>query len=139
MSQREMLRLYSSVDAFVLASHGEGWGLPYMEAMAAGLPCIATNWSGMTEFMNDKVALLLNYTLGPAATVDKWFQGTSWANPDTGDLRRHMRWLYENPDQGKAIGAAARKHIQEYYDNSKVGLEIEWHLPSGHCQLQWLL
>jgi glycosyltransferase involved in cell wall biosynthesis len=39
-----MLRMYSSVDAFVLASHGEGWGLPYMEAMAMGLPCIATNW-----------------------------------------------------------------------------------------------
>jgi hypothetical protein len=41
-----MLRLYSTVDAFVLASHGEGWGLPYMEAMAMGLPCIATNWWG---------------------------------------------------------------------------------------------
>ena len=28
---------------------GEGWGRPHVEAMACGLPVIATNWSGNTE------------------------------------------------------------------------------------------
>lgn len=37
-----------AADAFVLASHGEGWGLPIAEAMAMQLPVIATNWSGST-------------------------------------------------------------------------------------------
>ncbi len=45
-------RLYRAADAFVLASRGEGWGRPYMEAMAMGLPTIATAWSGHLEFMN---------------------------------------------------------------------------------------
>lgn len=45
--------LYRSVDAFVLPSRGEGWGRPYMEAMSMGLPVIATNWSGPTEFVNE--------------------------------------------------------------------------------------
>ncbi len=120
LSQVEMLRLYSTVDAFVLASHGEGWGLPYMEAMAMGLPCIATNWSGMTEFMTNDVALMLNYSIGPVSGSNSWFEGTNWANPDTGMLRRHMRWLYENPEEGRRIGQAARKHIQRNYDNFKV-------------------
>mmetsp|Transcript_7526 Transcript_7526/g.16673 ORF Transcript_7526/g.16673 Transcript_7526/m.16673 type:complete len:81 (+) Transcript_7526:1012-1254(+) len=40
-------------DAFVLPSRGEGWGRPHTEAMVMGLPCIATNWSGNTEFMSD--------------------------------------------------------------------------------------
>jgi glycosyltransferase involved in cell wall biosynthesis len=36
------------MDAVVLATHGEGWGLPLVEGMAMGLPVIATNWSGNT-------------------------------------------------------------------------------------------
>ena len=42
----DMPRLYAGADAFVLASRGEGWGRPYMEAMAMGLPTIGSRWSG---------------------------------------------------------------------------------------------
>jgi glycosyltransferase involved in cell wall biosynthesis len=42
----DMPRLYAGADAFVLASRGEGWGRPWMEAMAMGLPTIGSRWSG---------------------------------------------------------------------------------------------
>jgi glycosyltransferase involved in cell wall biosynthesis len=42
--------MYKAADAFVLPSHGEGWGRPIMEAMSMGLPVIATNWSGQTAY-----------------------------------------------------------------------------------------
>ena len=32
----DMPRLYAAADAYVLASRGEGWGRPYMEAQAMG-------------------------------------------------------------------------------------------------------
>lgn len=51
VEQRDMASLYRSADAFVLPSRGEGWGRPHVEAMAMGLPVIATNWSGSTEFL----------------------------------------------------------------------------------------
>lgn len=35
----------------VIPSHGEGWGRPHVEAMACGVPLIATNWSGPTEYL----------------------------------------------------------------------------------------
>jgi glycosyltransferase involved in cell wall biosynthesis len=44
----QLPRLYRAADAFVLPSRGEGWGRPHAEAMAMGLPTIATNWSGPT-------------------------------------------------------------------------------------------
>jgi len=47
------------VNAFVLPSRGEGWGIPLMEAMAMELPTIGTNWSGNVEFMNDNNAFLI--------------------------------------------------------------------------------
>lgn len=52
LSLQSLVRLYGSVDAFVLPSRGEGWGRPYMEAMSMGIPAIATNWSGPTEFVD---------------------------------------------------------------------------------------
>lgn len=36
--------MYASADAFVLPTHAEGFGRPIMEAMAMGLPTIATAW-----------------------------------------------------------------------------------------------
>ena len=48
----EMSLLYRRHNVFVLPTKGEGWGLPLIEAAAAGLPIITTMWSGNTEFLN---------------------------------------------------------------------------------------
>src|SRR5207247_1086784 len=45
--------LYRSADCFVLPSRGEGWGMPLLEAMACGLPVIATDWSGPRDFLKE--------------------------------------------------------------------------------------
>ena len=43
--------LYQRHDVFVLPTKGEGWGLPLIEAAAAGMPIITTMWSGNTQFL----------------------------------------------------------------------------------------
>ncbi|HEY5243094.1 MAG TPA: glycosyltransferase, partial [Polyangiaceae bacterium] len=103
-------RLYRTADAFVLASHGEGWGRPYMEAMAMGLPTIATGWSGNLEFMNEENSYLVDYELTPAPE-DSWLRGQRWAEPSVKDLRRIMRSVYENPAQAAATGERARADV----------------------------
>ena len=47
----QMGALYRSADCFVLPTRGEGWGMPVLEAMACGLPTIATAWSGPADFL----------------------------------------------------------------------------------------
>lgn len=49
----------ADADAFVLASHHEGFGLVYLEAMRAGLPVVASDVGGQTDFLTDGVNALL--------------------------------------------------------------------------------
>ncbi len=49
----DLPRFYKAADCFVLPSRGEGWGRPHVEAMSMGLSVIATNWSGVTAFLDE--------------------------------------------------------------------------------------
>lgn len=51
--------LYKEVNAFVLASRMETFGVVYIEAMSVGLPVIATICGGPENFVNDKVGYLI--------------------------------------------------------------------------------
>jgi glycosyltransferase involved in cell wall biosynthesis len=45
--------VYSAMDVFLTTTQGEGWGLPTMEAMACGVPCIVPDWSALGEWTED--------------------------------------------------------------------------------------
>lgn len=91
-----------------------------MEAMSLGKPIIGTAWSGMSEFLNPDVAYLLNYTLTPVRTSDKWFKGAQWAEPSLEGLVSALRMAYSTEDR-LAMGQRARREIIESYDTEVVG------------------
>ena len=51
LSLSDLSLLYQRHNVFVLPTKGEGWGLPLIEAAAAGMPIVTTMWSGNTEFL----------------------------------------------------------------------------------------
>jgi glycosyltransferase involved in cell wall biosynthesis len=53
LNDEELRNLYWAADCFVLLSKAEGLGLPVMEAMACGLPCVCTDTGGMAENLAD--------------------------------------------------------------------------------------
>ena len=56
-----MAELYRAGDVFVFPSIKEGWGLVVLEAMASGLPVIASGIEPMTDYLRDgKNALLVS-------------------------------------------------------------------------------
>jgi glycosyltransferase involved in cell wall biosynthesis len=51
--ERELPRLYAQAELFLFASLGEGFGLPPLEAMAAGAPVVTSSISAMPEVCGD--------------------------------------------------------------------------------------
>ena len=118
-----MPRLYASADCYVLPSRGEGFGLPFCEAAACGLPVIATRYSGQTDFLDDENSYLID--------VDKFKrsdESISWISyfyenqefPVLGrkaidQTRAAMRSAYENRKEAEHKAGLLRKRVVEEY------------------------
>ena len=56
---RKLLWLYKNARVFVFPSFDEGFGLPPLEAMAAGTPVVSSNTGPMPEVLEDAVVILI--------------------------------------------------------------------------------
>lgn len=112
-------------DCGVFPSRGEGWGMGAMECMAAGLPVILTDYGGHSEQANKKY----NYPLkvDHLTSSHEYFVPLSsrykalgdWAEPDLGHLKKLMRFIYENKNQGRKKGRLAKNWISKKFSREK--------------------
>ena len=120
---RALPRLYAAADAFVLPSRGEGWGRPHVEAMAMGLPVIATNWSGPAAYLDESVGYPLEFEVQPVPS-DLNLEGHNWAEPNVAHLRMLMRRVYERRDEALERGKAARERMLARYSPQVLAGEV---------------
>lgn len=84
LSDWEMSALWDRVDILVSLNRGEGFGLPMVEAMARGIPVVATHWGATVEYMHDGNSYpVCVQKLEPCAdSGDAYFKTGCWAMPD---------------------------------------------------------
>jgi len=99
LNRDEIFDLYRECDIFILPSHGEGFGLPYAEAILSGTPCIALNKGGHTDFVNSANSLLVPAYEDIVCDIPEspWYRSEQkWFDCTIHDLMRTMRYAYEN-------------------------------------------
>jgi glycosyltransferase involved in cell wall biosynthesis len=115
LGSETMELLYASADALVCPSRGEGFGLPLAEAMARGIPVIATSYGGQSDFCSTDTAWLCDYAFAYAQTHLEVFDSV-WAEPDRSSVSRAMRDVFQaSPDERAARVEAGRSLILSHY------------------------
>jgi glycosyltransferase involved in cell wall biosynthesis len=113
LDNNELTALYQSVDVLLSLHRAEGFGLPMAEAMAHGVPVVATGWSGNLTFMSAADSHLVPYTLVPVNDTSAIYGGSTWAEPDLDAAADALRRLAEQPEHYARLAAAAHRRISE--------------------------
>jgi len=98
VNRNELLRLYQKSTIYVLPSYYEGLPTTLLEAMACGIPCIATDIEGNSEVI----------------TTEKTGFLVPPKNPEV--LCKLILDLLIDPQKRKIIGDCGRQHVIETYD-----------------------
>lgn len=97
LPRSEVARCYRESSVFVLPSLNEGFGQVLLEAMATGLPVVATDRTGASDCMeHGKEGLIV-----PGRNVDA--------------LADAILWCYQHREESQAMGKAARARIESEF------------------------
>jgi len=98
----ELPDYYHASDIYISSSKHESFGKVLVEAMAAGLPVVATKTTGSKEIVKDgKNGYLVNIS-------------------DSVALAKKVLFLLNNPDKAEKMGQAGKKMVREEFSQEKI-------------------
>lgn len=106
--------LMAACDIVLSLHRSEGFGLVLAEAMLLGLPVVATDWSGNTDFMDTGCAAMVPVRLVPAHDPRGVYTapGAMWAEPDLAVAAAHLVLLAGDAAARRALGRAGQAAAQ---------------------------
>ncbi len=125
MTDEQLPGLYAACDALVLPSRGEGWGRPVHEAMAMGLPVVATQAGALATLLpSAELGYPVRADIAPvsadAALQAPVFAGQEWWEPDVRDLEEQLARCVRDPEAARAKGRRARSRIRALCDRDQI-------------------
>ena len=108
-----MYRLYHAADAFVSPYRAEGFNLPVLEAMASGLPVLATRGGATDDFCPDPACF------GIAADAVSGELG-EYLEPRIESIIEQMNRVVEDADDRRRRSALGREHAVQQFSWERV-------------------
>lgn len=110
-------RWYGAPDLYASLHRAEGFGLTLAEAMALGVPVLATHWSANAEFMDEENALPVRFTLVAIADdQQKYAAEGAWAEADIAHAAALMRRAHAEPDWLAKIARAGQARAARTFE-----------------------
>jgi ADP-heptose:LPS heptosyltransferase len=107
-------------DAFVLPTHGEGWGLDFVRAATLGMPIAAPRWSGLTDFLEGSSGVRwIPHTLGGVSPEIAFYSRGAiqadhqWAEMGVPDIAEALVDIRANASQYLAGAAEHQKLLKQ--------------------------
>jgi glycosyltransferase involved in cell wall biosynthesis len=121
LSTEQIIKMHEDCDCYTMLDRGEGFGLPYMEAAAAGNPIIATDYAGTREFLNKNNSYCVPWQPTYVCNMEwsTYYRGNDgglWAEPNLVEASVLMREVYDNKVKTFELGQKARQDIKEYFN-----------------------
>lgn len=117
--------VYRAMDAFVLPSRGEAFGIPYVEAMALGLPAIGTAFGGPIDYLTTETGFPVPCTLTDvdSAFSEKMaiYRGLRWAEPSVEATAAAMRAVFDHRADARATAAVGTAAVRTRYNRVRTG------------------
>ena len=110
---------YRGADCVVVPARADAWGRRTLEAMACGVPVIATDWGAGADVLAPGAALAVPASAAdvPVAAARELpaLAGARWGEPDLVALRAALRRAVSEPAAVAEIGARGRAHVLAHH------------------------
>jgi len=124
LPEEKMPALYRSCNAFVLFTRGEGFALPFAESALCGLPVIATNFSGQTDYLTYDNSYFLEIDklceLPVGATNvhfwDKQLFPALTSKHVTQEAQKLLRHVFDNQGEAQEKNKKLQQLVKERYN-----------------------
>lgn len=129
LTTEEMYDLYCNSHALVHPSHGEGIGMPILEAAATGMPVIFTDWSSPSEYLDESNSYPISLSPYPGTTLTAAYNGAPgdnglWANMHVGHMKHLMYTVISEWEDAKRKGRKAHEKIKAFYNWKDSALKL---------------
>ncbi|MBN7809067.1 glycosyltransferase [Agrobacterium rosae] len=120
----QLASLYKTADLLVAPSRGEGFGLPFAEAMLFRVPVAVTAFSGQTDFCTPATSFPIEYCLAPSSShVSSGY--SLWAEPSIPSIASAMVRALGDTHEAKKRTEKGRQFILDHLTWAKVARRIE--------------
>lgn len=122
LHKEDIAKLHKFGDCYLSPGHGEGWGVPTVEALSFGKQAIVTGYGGVAEHMKqNNIGVVLDYQLHPLHSMENfayYHSSQNWAEVSENDLMASMRKIYQ---EGKRNKEKNKIFVENYLSPERIG------------------
>lgn len=126
LHQTAMDDLYRQADVVMSLHRAEGLGLVIAEAMLRGIPVVATNWSGNTDFLDAGTGYPIGYDLVPVSDPQGNYSGDGqyWADASIDEAAIALRILRSDARLRGDLALAGAARAAKFFDPHRYAMHM---------------